>query len=148
MKQLLHENEEVSEKFNSFFQNAVESLKIQENKYLSDTNGINDPIHISLKKYVLKINEIVSNSTFSLKEIALADVVQELKNLNSKNANTFNNIPPKILKEHSDICKNTILRIINNGIRTSQFPNELKLADVTPIFKTGDSTDAKNYRPI
>ena len=28
------------------------------------------------------------------------------------------------------------------------FPNKLKIADITPIFKTGDNTCAKNYRPI
>ena len=157
---LVHENEivstdeEVSEKFNSFFKNAVTSLEIQENKFLlSDTSGINDPIEIALKKYkvhpsILKIKETVSESTFSLKVISSSDVEHELKSLNSKKANTFKNIPPKLLKENSDICNDTILRVINNGIRTSQFPNDLKLADVTPIFKKVDSSDVKNYRPI
>ena len=28
------------------------------------------------------------------------------------------------------------------------FPNELKLADVTPVFKKDDATLVKNYRPI
>ena len=155
---LVHENEivstdeEVSEKFNSFFQNAVTSLEIQENKYLlSHTSGINDPIEISLKNIkctqaFLKIKETVSESTFSLKEISSSDVEDELKSLNSKKANTFKNIPLKLLKENSDICNDTILRVINDGIRTSQFPNDLKLADVTPIFKKGDSSDVKNYR--
>ena len=157
---LVHENEivstdeEVSEKFNSFFKNAVTSLEIQENKFLlSDTCGINDPIEIALKKYkvhpsILKIKETVSESTFSLKVISSSDVEHELKSLNSKKANTFKNIPPKLLKENFDICNDTILRVINNGIRTSQFPNDLKLADVTPIFKKVDSSDVKNYRPI
>ena len=27
-------------------------------------------------------------------------------------------------------------------------PNELKLADITPIFKKEDSTQPKNYRPV
>ena len=76
-----------------------------------------------------------------LKEISSSDVEHELKSLNSKKANTFKNIPPKLLKENFDICNDTILRVINNGIRTSQFPNDLKLADVTPIFKKVDSSD-------
>ena len=28
------------------------------------------------------------------------------------------------------------------------FPNELKLADITPTLKRDDSTLAKNYRPV
>ena len=39
-------------------------------------------------------------------------------------------------------------RGINNCLRTCKFPDELKLADVTPIFKKGEETLAKNYRPI
>ena len=86
---LVHENEivstdeEVSEKFNSFFKNAVTSLEIQENKFLlSDMSGINDPIEIALKKYkvhpsILKIKETVSESTFSLKVISSSDVEHE-----------------------------------------------------------------------
>ena len=67
-KGIVSTDEEISEKFNSFFKNAVTSLEIQENKYRS---GINDPIEIALKKYkvhpsVLKIKETVSESTFSL----------------------------------------------------------------------------------
>ena len=56
-----------------FFQNAVKSLDIQENKYLlSDTSGINHSIDVVLKKYevhpsVLKIKEALSESTFFLK---------------------------------------------------------------------------------
>ena len=57
-------------------------------------------------------------------------------------------LPPKILKESSDLCNNTILRIINNAIHTSQFPDELKLADITPVFKKGDSNYVENYRPV
>ena len=33
-------------------------------------------------------------------------------------------------------------------IRSSIFPDKLKLADVTPIFKNDDATNAKNYRPV
>ena len=152
--EILSTEEEVSKKFNSFFQNAVKSLAIKENKFLlSDASGIDDPIDIALKKYeihpsVLKINETISSSTFSLTEVFLTDIEDEINKLDTKKANTFKNIPPKILKENSDICNDTILRIVNNGIRTSNFPDELKSADVTPIFKKGDSTDVKNYRPV
>ena len=37
---------------------------------------------------------------------------------------------------------------INNVINDSSFPSDLKVADVSPIFKTDDSAIKKNYRPI
>ena len=39
-------------------------------------------------------------------------------------------------------------KILNSCISDGIFPNELKLADITPIFKSVDSTAKKNYRPI
>ena len=88
---------------------------MQENKYLlSDAEGTNDPIESALKKYamhpsVLNIKKSVSESQFSFKEVGLSDVEDEIKNPNPKRVNTFKNIPPKILKENSDLCNNTIL---------------------------------------
>ena len=44
----------------------------------------------------------------------------------------------------------TLFRIIifNNCIRKGKFPDILKYADITPVFKEGDTTDESNYRPI
>ena len=36
----------------------------------------------------------------------------------------------------------------NNCLIKAEFPNELKLADVTPILKKEDPSRAKNYRPV
>ena len=52
------------------------------------------------------------------------------------------------MKETSDILCQDLLNIINNDINNCNFPNELKLADITPVLKKGDSTNAKNYRPV
>ena len=38
--------------------------------------------------------------------------------------------------------------IINNSIRNGTFPDELKLAEVTPIFKKSDPFDITNYKPV
>ena len=50
--------------------------------------------------------------------------------------------PTKLLKEVSDICAPALNDIWNNEIITQKsfnflFPNNLKLADVTPVFKKG-----------
>ena len=38
--------------------------------------------------------------------------------------------------------------IINNCLRDGLFPNELKLADVSPVFKKDDDLNKENYRPV
>ena len=36
----------------------------------------------------------------------------------------------------------------NNALSSLQYPNGLKYADVTPVFKKDDKSDKSNYRPI
>ena len=49
----------------------------------------------------------------------------------------------------SDICAPALNDIWNNEIITQKcFPNNLKLADVTPVFKKEDASLLKNYRPV
>ena len=38
--------------------------------------------------------------------------------------------------------------LINSSFESGTFPEELKLAKVIPIFKSGDKQDISNYRPI
>ena len=38
--------------------------------------------------------------------------------------------------------------IFNDRVKSGKFPDILKYADITPVFKTGDVTDKTYYRPI
>ena len=83
-------NQEVSDKLNSFFKNAIESLEIGENKYLlNDTIGLNNPIDIAIKKFedhhsILNIKENVTASNFTFRPVGLTDIETEIRNLNLK----------------------------------------------------------------
>ena len=37
---------------------------------------------------------------------------------------------------------------MNSSIERNEFPNELKLADVLPIYKKKDPLNKENYRPV
>ena len=38
--------------------------------------------------------------------------------------------------------------MLNQNIKYSTFPNELKNADISPVFKKKDRHDKPNYRPV
>ena len=50
------------------------------------------------------------------------------------------------------LCKSIILKplvlIFNKSVLTGEYPDELKIAKVIPLFKSGDKTLVNNYRPI
>ena len=64
----------------------------------------------------------------------------------SKEANGA--VPTDKLKLASNACYREITYHITNAINTNTFPDILKLADVTPIFKKGDNSIKENFRPI
>ena len=66
--------------------------------------------------------------------------------MDAKKSTTDKNIPIKHLKETSHICCDIFSEIINNEIKNNKFPDELKLADITPIHKVCNKK--KNYRPV
>jgi len=58
-----------------------------------------------------------------------------LRNVNTKKATGFDNIPPKFVKygAHILLC-NPITHIINKYISANPFPDLLKCAEASPIF--------------
>ena len=68
-------------------------------------------------------------------EISVSETTKELSILNSKKAETFRNITTKALKISSDICNKVLGKIwISESLRKQNFPQNLKLADITPDF--------------
>ena len=52
-------------------------------------------------------------------KLLTSDIEAEIKYLNTKKANTFKNIPAKLLKDNRDVCNEPLFNIINNGIKDS-----------------------------
>ena len=68
-------------------------------------------------------------------EITVSETTKDLSSLNSKKAETFGNITTKALKISCDICNKVLGKIWNSEIsRKQNFPQNLKLADITPDF--------------
>ena len=39
-------------------------------------------------------------------------------------------------------------KLLNKMLRTGNFPDKLKLADITPVFKKNNPLEKANYRPV
>ena len=56
------------------------------------------------------------------------------------------NIPTKIIKENMDIMSNIFHDNINKCFSESFFPDDLKRAEVIPVFKKDIKKDSKNWK--
>ena len=78
---------------------------------------------------------------FHLKEVSSKEVKKVIKSFNRKKPAISSYIPVKVLIDSVDTYLPIFTDIINNSIRNDTFHEELKLAEVTPLFKKGDTFD-------
>ena len=57
-------------------------------------------------------------------------------------------VPAKILKNSINAYLSGLTILINNCLKKGVFPDELKLADVTPIFQKENSLNKENYPSV
>ena len=153
---IISDDFDLSEECSTFFEYPVRLLNVEPDEYyLSDTGNLSNPVEIAIRKFenhpsVQAIKQIISvNKDFYFSNTDVSDILKETTVLNNKKNGTFGNIPTKLLNEVCDICAPALNDIWNNEIITQKcFPNNLKLADVTPVFKKKDASLLKNYRPV
>ena len=74
--------------------------------------------------------------------------MKKVKTLDSAKASQQSDIPTKIVKQNSDYFAEYFYKNINQCISKSIFPSDLKLADVTPVYKKKSKNSKDNYRPV
>ena len=145
----------IAETFNSFFGNTVNTLNIEKDESIfCDTGDETDPLLRAIKKYskhpsILRIKQYFNNPTeFSFVPADKDVIAKEIKNLDTKKAVPQDDIPVKILKLNNDIFSQYLSQIFNESIEATNFPNELKYADITPVYKKSNRHEKENYRPV
>ena len=98
----------------------------------------NHPSIIAIRKKY-KISEC-----FKFTEVDQKDIEKEILKLDVNKASQSSDIPTKIVIENVDIFGDFICTSYNNTVKSSQFYQNLKLADITP----GKKDMKENYRPV
>ena len=94
------------------------------------------------------LNDRIRNDVFTIKPITVSEVKQIIVQLNSNKSTGLDGIGANILKYCSDYIIQPITFIINQSIDQGVFPDSLKAAYISPIYKGGDKCNPNNYRPI
>ena len=87
-------------------------------------------------------------SSFHFSRISVQEVLSALNQLNLRKSPGLDGISVKLLKDTSDVIAQPLANIFNLSLQTGIFPDDWKIAKISPVFKEGNKTDCGNYRPI
>ena len=112
-----------------------------ENKYIKNSTVENMNRYKKHKKICSKLYKKESKKFYS--QLVIKNITDNklfwITMKPSKKPDAFGNIPTKILRSSSDICNVALQNIWNSEILEKlYFPNKLKLADITPLYKKKD----------
>ena len=154
-EKLITNDQKSAEVFNNYFNSIVEELNIPiDQNLLNDASLFDDPIIAAIHKYkrhpsILKIKEqLKKDDLFSFYHVNPDKMLKIIENTDSKKATQHGDIPVRIIKENKFIFSKVLSEIFNFYIDNNTFPNDLKKADIIPIYKKDDPFDKTNYRPI
>ena len=89
-----------------------------------------------------------ANSVFKFTAVNEDCIDKIIKKLKSKSSTGYDNISNKLIKHARTVLVKPLTLLANQIIHTGEFPRQLKIARVKPLFKKGDETSFSNYRPI
>ena len=90
------------------------------------------------------------SSQFRLCDIVVTvdEVKKLLKSLNMYKSAGPDDVSPMLRNLASDSLAEPLTKLFNFSLPSGTVPTEWKLANVVPLYKSGDSHDMSNYRPI
>jgi hypothetical protein len=131
--ELVNEPNKVAFEFNKFFSSVGTTLS-SKIPYLNNKS----------------VDEFIEppNSTLNYSDLTYIEFETAFKSLKRNKAIGADCINGNIVIDSFDALKDILFKICKSSIAQGSFPDSLKVAKITPIFKSGDHTNITNYRPI
>jgi hypothetical protein len=128
---------EIADFFNNYFITSPLNLRTS---VLSTANQQTTALR-NIESYSILYPFCNTDST----ESEVLKIICEMKNSGARDVFGFsNNLIKKFSKQFASSLSSLINKCLNQGL----FPNELKIAIVKPVHKSGAKTELNNYRPI
>ena len=124
----------IANSFNNYFINIIDTVNLK--LFLSKSKSLSDLLKLYEDHFcALKIKgKCKIQNKFQFKEVSPDEVRKIIQSLNMKKSAITSCIPVKHLTESVDIYLPFLTDIINHSLKNGIFPDELKLAQVIPLF--------------
>lgn len=93
-------------------------------------------------------DNVIIENIFRPQPVDTETIILTIKSLNETSSVGSDDIPLRFIKDSLYATASYLTCIINTSIVTGIFPSSWKHAIVVPLFKSGDTNDLNNYRPI
>ena len=100
------------------------------------------------KPFTDYMNEIWCNNSLFFAPTDEIEIAKFIANLPNKTSSGYDDLSNILIKQLSTVVCKPLCIIFNRSISEGVFPQEMKLADVIPIFKSKDRLVCTNYRPV
>ena len=128
----INDAKSIAENFINFFVNIAPNL----------TNKI-PQCNLTFKSYLPKVNTTLNETVLGEDEFEEA-----FKSLKRNKAPVYDGLEINIITSVYELIKKPLLKVFNESRYLGIFPENMKIAKVTPIFKSGKKELLTNYRPI
>ena len=149
--EVISDDRKLVQTFNEYFVNIVPRFGIT-SFHENNVDINNDNIDNTITKFeghpsIVVIKERMKNynKTFTFQNVVSTDKVGSIiKKLNAKKASKSDDIPTKVIKEFGTFFADFLSKNLNSCLETGSFPEDLKCAEVVPIYKKNDKKDKIN----
>ena len=132
---LKHDPDSITNGLCTFFSNIGENY----------ANKIGEP-DINISEYIGQIDPNPQSLFFS--PTTVHEIKELILKLPMKTSSGYDNISNVLLKKLCTSITTPLSIIFNKSLEEGAFPEDMKLADVVPLFKSKDRNECTNYRPI
>ena len=149
---IVTDTQEICEIFNAFFTSVANNIGFDDtipSDYYTDEGFSAIIKRHSNHPSIIKIMENnVDNNIFQFQCINQVDVVNIINCFDSKKAQGYDMMPMKMLQKSAKYIAPAIVKLINDSMSKCVFPDSLKFAEVSSLFKKKDALIKTNYRPV
>ena len=125
---------DVAESFNDFFVNIAPKLI---SNLPPNTDVQYEPV-----------NTPHNANSFFCRPITNNEIIKIVCNMKNKTSTGVDELDITVIKKTIHLLCDPLCVIFNASLQSGTVPNQMKIAKVIPIFKTGDTCSFSNYRPI
>ena len=148
---IISDTNEICEIFNTYFTSVANNIGFDDSippdfypEYVFSAMINKHCLHPS----IIKIKQTLSSDLmFNFQCINGLDIAEIIKCFDGKKAQGYDMMPMKLLQKCPPYIAPEISKLVNNSMK-SAFPNDLKFAEVSSLFRKKDALNRINYRPV